>query len=185
EGTKLTHDQWSGCVGDRGKPTPPGKSAGPDQTVVAPDIGKIETLFPVDPPNVTADCPPAAVMNLTTDWDKMKQGVKDMDPNGNAKWAIGLGWGWMAVGGGGPFTVPSKDANFMYDQVIILMSDGLNTDNRWHGNQGDIDSRMYDKDNGGVGTCKNVKDSGVAIYAIHVNTGGEPQSKLLKICPSK
>jgi hypothetical protein len=73
----------------------PGKNPGPDQTVVTPDINNIETLFPATPPNVSAACPPAEVMGLTTDWDKMKQLVKDMDPNGNTNQPIGLVWGWM------------------------------------------------------------------------------------------
>jgi hypothetical protein len=184
-GTVLTHDQWSGCVKDRGLATAPGKNAGPDQTVAAPDINKIETLFPASPPNVSADCPPAAVMGLTTDWDKMKQLVNNMDPNGNTNQPIGLVWGWMSLVGGGPFTVPPKDTNFAYDQIIILMSDGLNTEDRWYTTQSDIDARMYDKDNGGVGTCKNVRDAGVAVYTIHVNTGGDPESQLLKSCASK
>jgi Flp pilus assembly protein TadG len=184
-GTVLTHDSWSGCVKDRGLAAAPGKNPGPDQTVVTPNINKIETLFPATPPNVSADCPPAEVMGLTTDWDKMKQLVKDMNPNGNTNQPIGLVWGWMSLVGGGPFTVPAKDANYAYDQVIILMSDGLNTEDRWYTSQGDIDARMYDKDNGGVGTCKNVKDANVAIYTIHVNTGGDPESKLLKNCASQ
>ena len=41
---------------------------------------------------------------------------------------------------------------------------------------------------GGAGTCKNVKDTGVTIYAIQVNTGGDPLSTVLQNCatdPSK
>ena len=29
---------------------------------------------------------------------------------------------------------------------------------------------------GGAGTCKNIKDTGITIYAIQVNTGGDPES---------
>ena len=33
-----------------------------------------------------------------------------------------------------------------------------------------------------TGTLKNIKDTGVTIYAIQVNTGGDPQSALLQNC---
>ena len=35
---------------------------------------------------------------------------------------------------------------------------------------------------GGAGTCKNIKDTGVTIYAIQVNTGGDPLSTVLQNC---
>jgi hypothetical protein len=96
--------------------------------------------------------------------------------------------GWQSLVGGGPFgTVPAKDPNYTYKEVIIFMSDGLNTQNRWNGNGYDVstavDNRMYYA-TGGVGTCKNIKDAGVTIYAIQVNTGGDPESQVMKNCAS-
>ncbi len=38
--------------------------------------------------------------------------------------SCGPGCRWT---GGGPFTVPTKEANYKYQDIIILMSDGLNT----------------------------------------------------------
>jgi hypothetical protein len=48
----------------------------------------------------------------------------------------------MSLVGGGPFTVPPMDPDFKYQQVIILMTDGLNTQNRWYNNATDIDTRQ-------------------------------------------
>jgi hypothetical protein len=42
---------------------------------------------------------------------------------------------------------------------------------------------MYNTGNGD-GTCKNIKDSGITIYAVHVNTNGDPVSTLLQNCAS-
>jgi hypothetical protein len=42
---------------------------------------------------------------------------------------------------------------------------------------------MYNTGNGS-GTCANIKASGVTIYTIHVNTGGDPMSTLLQNCAS-
>lgn len=39
---------------------------------------------------------------------------------------------------------------------------------------------MYDT--GGNGTCANIKNSGVTLYTIHVNTDGDPTSMLLRNC---
>jgi hypothetical protein len=40
---------------------------------------------------------------------------------------------------------------------------------------------MYDS---GIGACKNIKDSGITIYTVHVNTDGDPMSTLLQNCAS-
>ena len=40
---------------------------------------------------------------------------------------------------------------------------------------------MYQTGNGS-GTCANIKNSGVTIYTIQVNTGGDPTSTLLQNC---
>ena len=38
-----------------------------------------------------------------------------------------------------PFSIPAKEANYTYSDVIILMTDGLNTMTRHSTNQADID----------------------------------------------
>ena len=43
---------------------------------------------------------------------------------------IGLAWAWQSLTAA-PFTIPAKDPNYQYSEIIILMSDGLNTQNRW------------------------------------------------------
>lgn len=48
----------------------------------------------------------------------------------------------MSSVGGGPLTVPALDPNFTYTHVIILLTDGLNTQDRWYSNQNSIDARQ-------------------------------------------
>jgi hypothetical protein len=76
-----------------------------------------------------------------------------------------------------PFTVPAVDPNYKYFQVIILLSDGLNTEDRWYTNASSIDAREQK-------TCDNLKAAGVTIYTVQVNTGGDPTSTLLQNCAS-
>jgi hypothetical protein len=77
------------------------------------------------------------------------------------------------------------DPTYTYSQVIILLSDGLNTQDRWYSAQTSIDNRMYYQSGGTVsGTCKNIKDAGIKVYTVQVNTGGDPLSTLLQNCAS-
>jgi hypothetical protein len=99
-----------------------------------------------------------------------------MSANGNTNQAIGLAWAWQSLTAA-PFTVPTKDTNYQYSDVIILMSDGLNTQNRWSTSQSTIDTRQKTM-------CDNVKAAGITLYTIHVNTDGDPTSTVLQYCAS-
>ena len=85
--------------------------------------------------------------------------------------------GWLSLVGGGPFPVVPKDPLYQYTDVIILLTDGLNTQNRWSTTQSDIDDRE-------AMTCANIKAANVDLYTIQVNTGGDPTSTLLQNCAS-
>ncbi len=171
------HTTWNGCITDRDQNY--------DQTVTAPNpadanlpAASASTLYPADQ---YSSCP-LAMMGLSYNWTTMSSLVDQMQPNGNTNQPIGLVWGWLSLVGGGPLTAPAKDPNYKYTDVIILMSDGLNTQNRWSSDQATIDKRMYDPSNNGAGTCANIKNSGVTLYTIQVNTGGDPLSTLMQSC---
>ncbi|HET7850956.1 MAG TPA: TadE/TadG family type IV pilus assembly protein [Pseudolabrys sp.] len=184
--TPKDHSTWtSGCITDRGGYSNPGTSASYDQKIDAP-TSPVSADSGYTPDQSSSGCPPASVMGLNTNWDTMKTLVSNMSPNGNTNQPIGLVWGWLSLAqpdGGGPFTVPAMDAGKQYAQIIILLSDGLNTQNRWTTSESGIDSRMYNTTDG-TGTCKNIKDTGVTIYTIQVDTGGDPTSTLLQNCAS-
>ncbi len=187
--TSYTHkwfvdpSKWSGCVTDRGPSAAPGSTPGYDQTADAPDSSIPDSLFPAE----QYDACPQAMMGLSYDWTAMNSAVNNMVSNGSTNQPIGLVWGWQSLVGGGPFTAPALDSNYDYKQVIILLSDGLNTQDRWYGNGYDtstaVDNRMYQTGNGS-GTCANIKAAGISIYTIQVNTGGDPTSTLLQNCAS-
>jgi von Willebrand factor type A domain len=99
-----------------------------------------------------------------------------MQPNGNTNQAIGLQMGWQSLTAA-PFSIPEEDPNYQYQQVIILLTDGLNTQDRWYTSQSAIDAREQM-------VCDNIKAAGIKIYAVQVNTGGDPTSTLLKNCAS-
>ncbi len=132
---------------------------------------RMSSLYPAEQ---YSSCP-QAVMGLSYDWTAMNQLVTDMSPNGNTNQAIGLQLGWMSLVGGGPFTAPPMDPNYTYSQVIILLTDGLNTQNRWTSTQSSIDARQQL-------TCNNINAAGITLYTIQVNTDGEATSTLLQNC---
>jgi Flp pilus assembly protein TadG len=171
--TPDNHNTWNGCVVDRGDSNAP-SSYNTDTNVTAPDITKTYTLFAAGQYSMC----PQAIMPLSYDWAGMKNLVTAMSPNGNTNQGIGLAHGWMSLVGGGPYPAPpAEDPNYKYSKVIILMTDGLNTQNRWYTSESQIDARQ-------ATTCANVKAAGIILYTVQVNTGGDPTSTLLKNCAS-
>lgn len=172
------HSTWNGCITDRDQNYDQKVTAANPADATLP-VGQASTLFPAEQ---DSSCP-LKMMGLNYDWTSMNSLVDQMYPNGWTNQPIGLVWAWQSLVGGGGLTVPAKDANYQYQEIIILMSDGLNTRDRWYQSQTPIDDRMYLTGNG-AGTCANIKASGITIYTIHVNTNGDPMSTLLKNCAS-
>jgi Flp pilus assembly protein TadG len=171
------HNTWNGCVADRDQNYDRLATAANPADKNLPDTSA-STLFPADQ---DGSCP-QPIMGLGSNWTAMNTLVDRMQPSGMTNQSIGLSWGWISLVGGGPLTAPAKDPNYKYNDVIVLMSDGLNTQNRWSTSQSQIDKRMYDASRNGEGTCANIKNAGITIYTIHVNTGGDPMSTLLQNC---
>jgi Flp pilus assembly protein TadG len=176
--TPDNHNTWNGCITDRGTPgNPPGTTGAPspqntDTNVVAPVVGNKDTLFPAEQ---FSGCT-QRVMALNYNWSSMTTLVNNMVANGNTNQGIGLDLGWFSLVGGGPFpTPPVIDGNYQYSKVIILLTDGLNTQNRWYNQQSQIDTRQQM-------TCNNINAAGITLYTVQVNTRGDPTSQLLRNC---
>lgn len=196
---KSNHNSWNGCVTDRGavdKPDPSNAGEGYDQLTTAPDNTKSSSKFPA---HNYGYCPQQMIgltdVKNTTGWTSITDLVEKMSPNGSTNQPIGLVWAWQSLVGVTPLTAPAYDPNYQYRNIIILLSDGLNTQNRWSGNgywtSTDVDKRMYDSS--GKGTCANIKNSPISIngvssktviYTIQVNTESDPTSTLLQNCAS-
>ena len=160
--TPASHTTWNGCVTDRDQNF--------DTTNDVPGAGG--TLYPAEQ---YGSCP-VALMPLSYDWTALGAKITAMTPNGNTNQAIGLQMGWQSLTAA-PFTVPPMDPNYKYSQVIILLTDGLNTEDRWYSSQSSIDKRQQK-------TCDNIKAAGITLYTVQVNTGNDPTSTLLQNCAS-
>ena len=100
--------------------------------------------------------------------------------NGSTNQPIGLVWGWHALSTGDPLNAGTPPANTT--RYIIILSDGLNTQDRWYGdgvNQStSVDGRMTQ-------VCNNAKADGIVIYALFVDIGGtQGNSSVLQNCAS-
>src|SRR5439155_5552977 len=90
-------------------------------------------------------------------------------------------WGWQALTAGVPLNAPAPPAGTQ--RIIILLTDGLNTANRWNnilfgsGTQANIDARTQ------LG-CTNIKAAGITLYTLQVNTDSDPTSTMLQQCAS-
>jgi Flp pilus assembly protein TadG len=175
-----THDRskWTGCVTDRTqdydtKNTPPTSSNAP--TMIVPEeyvSGSAKYCKVGNNPYM----PP--IMPLSYDWSALKTMIGTLQPTGNTNQGIGMAWGWLTLGTGAPFNAPAKDtANYTYKEAIILLSDGQNTQNRFTSTTSQIDARQKI-------LCDNAKATGITIYTVQVNTGGDPTSSVLKYCAS-
>ncbi len=166
------HQTWNGCVMDRDKDV----DKNFDTLNTAPNVADPQTLFPAEQYSAC----PTQMMGLSYDWTSLNNKVDAMSPNGSTNQAIGLAWAWQSLTAS-PFTIPSMDPSKVYKQVIILLTDGLNTQDRWFGDGMHTSTDVNDRQQI---LCNNIKASGVKIYTVQVNTGGDPTSTLLQNCAS-
>jgi len=168
--TPKSHSTWNGCVWDRDKDN---ENPGYDTLNTAPVTSNTYTLFQAEQ---WSACP-VQLMPLSYDWLALKNMIGTMTPNGNTDQAIGMAWAWQSLASTAPLNAPAKDPNYTYQDAIILLSDGLNTQDRWYTDAASIDLRQE-------ALCKNAKAAGVTIYTIQVNTSSppDPTSKVLSDC---
>ena len=162
--TAAKHDTWNGCVTDRDQDY--------DTKNTAPSVSIAGTLFPAEQ---YSSCP-KEMMGLTYDWVALKAKIDSLEPVGNTNQGIGAQWAYQSLTSA-PFVVPAFDTQYKYQQIIILLTDGVNTQNRWSSAASEIDARQKL-------TCANAKASGITIYTVQVNTGGDPTQNVLRECAS-
>jgi Flp pilus assembly protein TadG len=178
--------KWTGCVTDRTQDydisnTPPTSTNAP--TMVVPE----EYTTTDWRGNVTQYCKTGSttlvgkIVPLTTAWETLKTDIDKLVPTGNTNQGIGLAWGWLTLGVGVvPFNAPAKDtANYTYKDAIVLLSDGLNTQNRWYNDAASIDDRQKK-----MCDAAKLAPNNIVIYTVQVNTGGDATSTVLQNCAS-
>jgi len=175
-----------------------------------PNPGDPKTLFPafIDRattarclPNVPPDLLP--VMPLTSNWAALKETINAMDysvsPFAYTNQGIGLKIATQTLNPGGAFNAPAE-TDGTYERVIILLSDGLNSADRWPGDGLDTGNTWQgltildpvaaiDDHQAKLCSAINAKRDAngqpmYTVYTIQIDTGNDGQSTVLKNCAS-
>jgi Flp pilus assembly protein TadG len=162
---------WTGCVNDRDQDYDT-RNAAPGSGGGSPSSQFYAEQW--------SGCLPATVTSMSNQWQTLKDQISAMSPSGNTNQAVGLAWGWQSLSTSNPpIAAPAKANNYVYKDYIVLLSDGLNTQNRWSTTQSDIDARQQI-------LCQNIKadtSNPVTIFTIQVNiNNADPKSQVLQDC---
>ena len=163
----IHKDQWTGCVMDRDQSK--------DVSDTTPVSGSASTLFPARQCNTSL----VSMMPLTdvldeTGFTNLNSKIDSMQASGNTNVTIGMAWGWHSLTTNLPLSQaaePSPDR----DKVVVLLTDGANTQNRWASSDSQIDPRT-------ALACANAKAANIKIYTVRVIDGDKT---LLRNCATK
>ena len=170
---------WDGCIMDREWASATG-GTDYDETNTAPS-GSGYSNFPAENNQY---CAVATVTPLGYNWTTLSNQITAMSAYGATNQAVGFEHGWQTLTPGSPYGAPAVPANT--SRYIIILSDGLNTEDRWWGNgsnesttqDDNIDTRMN-------AVCTAAKSNGIIVYSIYVNIGGtDGNSAPLQNCAS-
>jgi uncharacterized protein YegL len=163
--TPANHNTWQGCIWDR------------DQTndVLNTATGSASsTKYTAHQPVFffSSSCP-TAMMTLSSDWTALNTKIDAMTPTGFTNVTIGMQMAWQTLSPVAPFNAPAPSPDL--DKVIILLTDGDNTQNRWSNTASVIDARTQK-------ACDNAKADNIKVYTVRVIQGNQT---LLKNCATK
>jgi Flp pilus assembly protein TadG len=158
--TVASRDTWNGCVWDRDQNF--------DVQNTAPGASQA-TRFRA---NQAKNCP-AAMMPLTGDWSALHARIDAMQPAGNTNVTIGMAWAWQTLSPVEPMNAPAPAVDL--DKVIVLLTDGENTQNRFTTSRSAIDARTEK-------ACINAKADNIKVYTVRVIDGN---ATLLRNCATK
>jgi uncharacterized protein YegL len=156
--TPHNHSTWNGCVYDRDQNN--------DVLNTATVAGTVSTMFRA---HQAAACP-TAMMPLSYDWTALNSKVDAMTPTGNTNVTIGMALAWQTISPVAPFSAPAPTPDL--EKVLILLTDGDNTRNRWSSTASVIDARTQK-------VCDNAKADNIKIYTVRVIQGN---ASLLRNC---
>jgi Flp pilus assembly protein TadG len=160
----VTSAAWTGCIADRDQPE--------DVRGTIPSTGWPATLHPA------AKCQFAGlqtILPLSRDFAAIKTAVDAMTPTGNTNTGIGLAWGLSVLTPGAALSGTARAPSARLQKVMVFLTDGLNTENRWTKDPVQIDQRT-DR------LCDAIKADKIKLYTIRVIEGNET---ILRNCASK
>ncbi len=160
----VEKDKWKGCLVDRSKDY---------DTDASPAVtGNNNTLYPAVK---CAESGLTLLRPLTNDWANLHTTVNNMTPDGFTNVTIGLAWALTQLTPDAPLSQAKPWETESLTKIIILLTDGENTQNRFTTNSAQIDERTEL-------ACTHVKDKKIRLYTIRVIDGN---ADLLRNCATK
>ena len=158
--TPDPHSKWNGCVKDRDQNNdvsnaPTGSSAAVNYRA-----------------HQSSACP-TSMMVLSSDWTALNNKIDQMIPTGATNVTIGMQLAWQTLTPAAPFMAQAEAPD--REKVLILLTDGQNTQNRWSSSTYSIDLRTQK-------ICDNLKATNIKVYTVRVIDGN---GTLLKNCATK
>ncbi len=108
------------------------------------------------------------MMALTDQYDEVRDAIDDINPQGSTNITIGVAWGMEALSTSPPLMGARREAR----KVMIVMTDGTNTSNRWGEGAAEINERTKL-------ACENARAAGIDVYTVNLVDG---DSSLLSEC---
>jgi Flp pilus assembly protein TadG len=144
----IQKNKWTGCVSDRDQSN--------DVTDTTPVSGSVHTLYPAKQcgSRLTTMVPLTDILDQSG-WTTLNNKIDAMQASGNTNVTIGLMWGWHSLTPNLPLAQGSDPAPDK-DKVIVLLTDGTNTQNRWSTSESSIDART-------ALACTNAKAANIKI----------------------
>jgi Flp pilus assembly protein TadG len=158
---RVNEREWRGCVSDRSMPYDTRGDGGSSH----------DTRYPA------AKCSDSALLQiqtLTSNFRDLRRTIDAMQPSGFTNITIGTVWGLASLNAGGPIGGGVPRATPGVEKIMVILTDGDNTRNRFTSNARQIDERTRL-------ACKHVKDSGVRVHTVRVIEGN---AGLLRECAS-
>lgn len=178
---------WQGCIWDR-------LSSGFNRrdAHISIDGPGLDDLYPAtllsynNGVTSVVDCSIAEILDLTDDYDAVRNRISEMRAIGNGFTNVGLGlvWGWNMLDPLAPLTAAEPFDDKGREKYIILLTDGENTFNRRAFNpnphdptRGNLAWGLLNKNT--EESCTNIKATPIKVFTIRVVAGNQA---LLRSC---
>jgi hypothetical protein len=153
---------WDGCIADR------------DQSNDVSDAAVTTSASTKYPGALCSSDKLTTIQPLTNDFSLLYAKINALTPAGNTNITIGLAWGMALLSSQEPFTEGVAPNTKDVTKILVLMTDGDNTENRWTSTASQIDART-------TLACQSAKDSKIEVYSVRLMEGN---ATLLKNCAS-
>ncbi|MFC5069384.1 pilus assembly protein TadG-related protein [Flaviflagellibacter deserti] len=186
---KFKKSNWQGCILDRDQSYQSDSNYAYDvMDIINPtaaaashhgyDTADTTTLYPA-----VQSCPPSesalkTVVPLTTDFAGLKTAIDEMTPAGNTNVTIGVVWAQALLSSAKPFDQGVPPGTEGVQKIMIVLTDGENTRNRFTDDNDDSNEKAEKIDARTKLACQNAKTFGT-VFTVRVIDGNQG---LLKDC---